>query len=300
MDSLFRDILYDISDSCTNCDGCRCPGHIYNFSYRYPVNDYVRKTEAAVRYIVSKYGSENIHLSVHTIWGTSDEWDELNEIRQRILDKINIFVSPVTWNPTKKFRYDMFCFGYFPFFQKFDFKYSKVLENKEIYSFTPEGLNEAESCRIDLMKSGKYVMAPTTYYTDYGTDTVCFRIKEITNGVENDFNLLGDDSKYDESLTPKEFVEQVIRDNDLFDDYYPEYKLICTKQINKAENVFRVLKKRLSISDYIFLKDFDYYKKKDGYKDSIFNKVAFSYDDSIIDRTSGHFDIFRIPKSHNI
>lgn len=277
LDSII-DLAFDTSISDYRCSNI---GHIFESSWVRPWTDEMKERSKAVKRIAHKNG---LRVSYNMVYGELSQWDILKNVSYEVKDALNIFVSPVSWIPTRQFGMKKACFGFFPYIERFDFKYDDSVDiNKNLYDdyfqVSEAGFNEIESIRIKILK----------------TKNIFFNAPQITNNTiwkwdelgprfvcTKGYNLNNTDSNYSSNLSSQDFAKSVLKDLKLLDNYIPKLNMIVSDDYRIIDKAIDILSKRLNVSKYVEIWN----------NDINLDFYAFSFDDSIIDMNSQHHYFF--------
>ena len=280
----FNTILNKTSYSMIDVECDRnCRGKLYSFAWAKLNTPECKSIKRKIDRLAKKNG---LKTSKFSVYGTSSDYAAMQELRIRIMDEMNLFVSPVTWVPTEEYGLDFFIFGYFPLFERKEFEYVEnagyLDKHFNTAPVTIENLFRLESMRMNTVCEKPY-QAP--YMADFGLDDSGPSLWcKIRQKEYRDFYELADDSMYSEELSPVEFADTVIRDFGMEDEHVRELKLIVSRKPDKAAKLYTMLSSRLNTSWIINV----------NMHDRTNCAVTFSYDDSRYDRTSKHHTLFYI------
>lgn len=261
-----------------------CRGKLYEFAWARLDTPKCKSIKRKVDRIAKKM---NLKTSIFSVYGTSSDWKTMQELRIRIMDEMNLFVSPVTWVPIEDYGLNFFIFAYFPAFDRCEFKFDdNITELPDKINDMPlsiDNLFYMESLRMKLMEDDNNTFqAPFVAMSDNDrTPVVCCssRMNQFRKFYE-----LTDDSVYTNDMSSEVFAETVIRDFEMEDEYIPELKLIVSYNPDKAAKLYTMLSSRLNTSWIINVNTY----KSDKCV------ITFSFDDTRYDRTARHHSIFYI------
>lgn len=282
----FSTILENTIGSMINVESfCRCPGKFYEFAWSKMDEPWCKSTKRKIDCLAKKAG---LKTSLFSVYGTSASWSVMQELRIKIMDKMHLFVSPITWIPTEDFGNDFFIFAYFPLFVRQEFSMDDtvdVLPANEIFSLDNiYNLFRVESMRLNTMTVQRPFQAPYVTTADDKTPVICCKERPVRF---KEFYHLADDSRFSNDLSSEEFADAVIKDLNMENEFIPELKLIVSHNPDKAATLYSMLSSRFNTSWII---NVNMYNSKQC-------AVTFSFDDSRYDRTSKHHSLFYIPNN---
>ena len=281
----FEDILKNTERSMIEtANFCHCPGKLYKFAW-----SNIRPEKSIKRKIDYRARKLGLKTSLMTIYGTSKDWDKLNDMRFKIEFLFGYLVSPISWVPTEDFGLDFFCFSYLPIFKAKDFYNSFAIDNdvsittrhKETLPLTLEYIWKLESMRLRTLKINPNACYQSPFISSDDNNNpiiVCSdrpkQFKEFYRPIEDTYP----------EMRPSEFAKKVISDFGLYNDWLEDKKLIVTSDAEKAAKAYGLLNCRLNTSWIINVE----------MKDSVRYNISFSYDDMHYDPTAGHHSLFYI------
>lgn len=275
----FYNIINNVTSSSLMTDGQI--GRLYNISY------IKRSDNIAVDFIkqVKSLSHKNgLKVSYNMVYSEIDNYVSLSLVRDELAKLM--YVSPITWIPTEEFGIKKMCFGFFPYIKKKDFIFTNdKITNDKTFEITQFGLNKIISNRIESKNCGLYKY-PVWFDSD-DERPYFYMNGQIDEDLSKSY-YFADDSEFHQSLTPKEYAILVLKKMNLLDTFVPEFNIVITSDAEKSFKIMGLLMQRLNVSHSISFSAYNIFDEE---------QIAFSFDDSQIDKISKHCDFFRL---HNV
>lgn len=278
----FKEIIEDVSFSYIERSFRHPIGWIYETSCLKERNEETLKRAKYVKKIAHKHG---LRVSYNMVYSDLEHYDALKTVMNEVVK--TMYVSPITWIPTKEFGFNKFCFGFFPYMEKKEFVYSENNSYEEKFDINQDSLNKLVSYRIDEELRSVYKF-PIWFDDDIfypNPKPPRFFILSSLSFHREISTYYADDSIFPEDLTPDEYAKAVLEKLNLLDNLVSEYNILISDDADRMYTAMGYLKQRLNVSSHII---FDSYPALDG------DHISFSFDTSRIDKFSKHHDFFRI------